>query len=259
MVKSFLGWERIARDITVLADDVFITSYPRSGNTWTRFLIGTLVHQNDTITFANVEQKVPDIYVNKNSSLLKVPRPRILKSHQSFDPRYRKVIYIVRDPRDVAVSFYHYHIKMGIIGEEYPLKQFMTRFVDGEVECFGSWGEHVGGWLGARGDTNGFLMLRYEDLLENTSRELLKVAAFLGLPHDEDRITRAIELSSADQMRKMEKEQFALWKPIKNSREDKPFVRVAKAGGWRDEMPAECSVQIEQAWASMMTKLGYLS
>lgn len=256
-VKALLGWERMVRDITILPDDVFLTSYPRSGNTWTRFLIGSLIHHDDPITFANIEKKVPDIYVNSDALLLKISRPRILKSHQSFDPRYRKVIYIVRDPRDVAISFYHFHIKMGLIDEEYPLQKFIARFVAGEVERFGSWGEHVGGWLGARGETSEFLLLRYEDLLKDTFGELNKVASFLGLPHDEARVTRAIELSSADKMRKMEKEQSALWKPIKNSRKDKPFVRGARAGGWRDEMPIECSTQIEAAWTSVMAKLAY--
>ena len=53
---------RIERDITIFPDDVFLTSYPRSGNTWTRFLIGNLIHQNETVTFLSVERLVPDMY-----------------------------------------------------------------------------------------------------------------------------------------------------------------------------------------------------
>lgn len=258
MAKSLMGWERIERDITILPDDIFLTSFPRSGNTWTRFLIGSLIHQDEPMSFANIEQRVPDIYVNRDSSLLKMSRPRILKSHQSFEPRYRKVIYIVRDPRDVAISFYHYHIKMGLLNEDSSLEHFVSRFVAGEVESFGSWGEHVGSWLGARGQSDGFLVLRYEDLLEDTPQELLRVASFLGLSLDQDRIERAIELSSADNMRRMEKEQSCQWKPIENSRKDKPFVRVAKAGGWNKDMPPECSRQIEEAWPTLMRQSGYL-
>ena len=42
-----------------------------------------------------------------------LPRPRVLKSHESFQPHYPSVIYIVRDPRDVAVSYYHHAMKWG--------------------------------------------------------------------------------------------------------------------------------------------------
>ena len=92
------------RSITVFPDDIFLVSYPKSGNTWMRFLIGNLLHQDEPITFSNIELKVPDIYQNSNRKLLQISPPRILKSHEYFDPRYKKTICIVRDTRDIAVS-----------------------------------------------------------------------------------------------------------------------------------------------------------
>ena len=44
----------------------------------------------------------------------RLPRPRILKSHECFQPQYPRIIYIVRDPRDICVSFYHPNLKWGI-------------------------------------------------------------------------------------------------------------------------------------------------
>src|SRR4051812_30861661 len=78
------------RNISVLPDDTFIVSYPRSGNTWTRFLIGSLFFK-EPITFESLEEKVPDIYQHSNKALLRVARPRILKSHEYFEPKYGKV------------------------------------------------------------------------------------------------------------------------------------------------------------------------
>jgi hypothetical protein len=101
---------RIERDITIFPDDVFLTSYPRSGNTWTRFLVGNLAHTEEAVTFLNVERLVPDMNKHGDYYLRHLPRPRILKSHEVFDPRYKRVIYIVRDPRDVAVSNYHWEM-----------------------------------------------------------------------------------------------------------------------------------------------------
>ena len=50
----------LEREITIFDDDVFLTSYPRSGNTWTRFLVGNFVNPNEPVTFLNVERLVPD-------------------------------------------------------------------------------------------------------------------------------------------------------------------------------------------------------
>src|SRR5438270_13523251 len=76
----------LEREITVFPDDVFLTSYPRSGNTWTRFLIGNLIYQDEPVTFANIESRLPEIYFNSDHYLRSLPRPRILKSHDSFQP-----------------------------------------------------------------------------------------------------------------------------------------------------------------------------
>src|SRR6266566_2478113 len=100
-----------ARGLTVYPDDTFLVSFPRSGNTWTRFLVCNLVNPDDPVTFVGIESRIPEIYDVPDRILRRFPRPRIIKSHESFDPRYRKVIYIVRDPRDVAVSYYEFQLK----------------------------------------------------------------------------------------------------------------------------------------------------
>src|SRR6267154_4705553 len=135
---------RIERDITIFPDDVFLTSYPRSGNTWTRFLVGNLVHQSEPVTFLNLEQIVPDMYKHADRTLRSLPRPRIMKSHECFDPRYKKIIYVVRDPRDVAVSNYHWEMKQRSMGDSYPIVTFVTRWMQPVYwDRLGSWRDHV--------------------------------------------------------------------------------------------------------------------
>jgi len=58
-------------------------------------------------------------------------------------------------------------------------------------------------------------------------------------------------------MRKLEKEQALAWSSTKDTRQDIPFVRAAKAGGWRSELPAGAVSQIEDAWGDVMQFLGY--
>lgn len=244
------------RRLTVFPDDIFIVSYPKSGNTWTRFLIGNLVHQHEPVTFANVEYRVPSIYVHPDRILRRLPR--LLKSHECFDPRYRKIIYIARDPRDVAVSCYHYYIKMGWLSETCSLQDFVPRFIVPEFEInFGSWADNVMSWVSMRQHSNMFLFLRYEDMLRQPELELARVASFLNIEPTPERLARAVALSAADRMRELEKEEGDKWALIKDSRKDKPFVREAKSGGWRKVLPTESVARIESAWGPVMEMFGY--
>ena len=249
---------RIERDITVFPDDVWLTSYPRSGNTWTRFLVGNLVHTTEAVTFLNVERLVPDMYKHSDRYMRNLPRPRILKSHEVFDPRYKRVIYIVRDPRDVAVSHYHFEMKQKSIPEGYSIDQFVSEWIAGHYwERIGNWGDHAISWLSTRQGRDGFVVVRYEDLIADPKQELVKVAHLLAIDPTPERLARAVDLSSADRMRQLESTQGDKWVQTRYMRQDKPFVRKATSGGWRSVLSAQAVAQIEAAWGDVMTSLGY--
>jgi hypothetical protein len=255
--KRVFGLHSPGRNLAVFPDDTFLVSFPKSGNTWARFLIANLVHPNEKIDFSNVNRVIPGPEVTPNRDLMRIPRPRIIKSHQYFDPRYQRVIYIVRDPRDVVVSQYHFQRKRKLVADQFPLADFVGRFLAGQTCFYGSWGEHVASWLATRHGQPGFLLLRYEDMVADTARELWKVASFLGLAASADQIVQAVERSSADTMRQLEKSQAQLFTSTKDTRQDIPFVRAAKAGGWRSALPEESALRIEQAWGHLIQWLGY--
>jgi hypothetical protein len=254
-----LGTDKAERNIAVYPDDTFLVSYPRSGNTWTRFLIANLMYPAENVTFANIERLIPDTSSQSSRALKRTPRPRIIKTHHYFDHRCRKVIYIVRDPRDVALSYYDFHRKYRQIEDNYPLESWVRDFVEGKLISadWGSWGENVASWLYTRGQSEDFLLLRYEDMTENPARELAKVARHLGKNATAEQLKRAVELSSADRMRELEKAEENQWVATKKHRKDIPFVRVAKAGGWRSKLPPQCIEQIESKWGRLMKTLGY--
>lgn len=262
--RVLAGRQMAGRGVTVLPDDVFLVSYPRSGNTWARFLISNLIFPEEPTTFANVESRIPEIYFNPDHVMRRLPRPRILKSHECFQPHYQRIIYVARDPRDVAISFYHHNVKWRNIPDNYPMEEFVPRFMAAEFDTrWGSWSDHIRSWLSMRQGRKEFLFLRYEDMKKDPISALRRIATFLqecsfpDLDVKEQTLAHAVEFSSPERMRTLEKEQAGQWVLTKQTRRDKPFVRTATAGGWKSILPPQSVTQIESAWGDIMSDLGY--
>jgi len=197
------------------------------------------------------------------------------------------VIYIIRDPRDVAVSLYFYAKKVKNIDDSFTLDAFIKRmFVPGR-SYNGTWGEHAGSWLvnatniseftspngartystgsapikmdaaGARGQGREFLLVRYEDLLQDPDGGLRRIAEFLGFEASPERIEQAVGRSSADSMRKLESAQNLQWVTTRETRKDIQFVREAKSGQWRTALSPSLVADIESAWGHLMRLVGY--
>jgi hypothetical protein len=164
----------------------------------------------------------------------------------------------VRDPRDVAISNYHWEMKLRSVREGCPIEEFVPLWMDGKFwRRIGSWADHVNSWLATRQGNDNFLLMRYEDLQGNQQRELARVAKFMGLNPDPARINQAIERSSAANMRKMEETQGKKWVATFHTRSDKPFVGKASSGGWRAILPAKTVTYMEAHWGPLMKQLGY--
>jgi Sulfotransferase domain len=259
IAKYLLGTDIAGRQLAVRPDDTFIVSYPRSGNTWTRFLIANLVYAGRPVTFANIEQLIPDAEAQSSRYMKRVPSPRIIKSHEYFDHRYPKVLYIARDPRDVAFSYYNFSRKYRQIPDDFPLERYVHDFVNGKLTSapWGTWAENVGTWVAARNGRPNFLLLRYEDLMERTEIELAKVATFFGLDPAPEKLRAAIAKSSSDRLRELEKKESTEWVTTKDKRSDIPFIGSAVAGNWKAKLPPAAVAEIEGAWGPLMASMGY--
>ena len=257
-IKRAFGLHRPGRELHIFPDDTFLVSYPKSGNTWTRMLIANLLCPAKPADFWTINRLVPELEGASKRDLARMARPRIIKSHFSFDSRYPRVIYIVRDPRDVVISEYHYQRKTRQIDDQYPLAEYVARFIAGKT-CpnDGSWGQNVASWIVTRQGDPSFLLIRYETLLSDTAGQLTKVAAFLGVAVTPQRLAEVVNLSSAERMRKLEATQSHASSLMKNGRKDVAFVRAARSGGWKAELSKSLAREIEMAWSPLMQHLGY--
>lgn len=244
------------RFLEVRQDDTFIVSYPRSGNTWLRFLIANLKFSGAEIDYSNIETFIPDIYVTSELRLRAMVGPRILKSHEAFDPRYRRVIYAVRDPRDVIVSQFTTlrRLRSDLIEESF--ERFVERQLAGEFDAwFGSWSANVNSWVHqSRADVD-MLTVRYEDLRQNTIETAEKIAAFLDVPCSTVAVHQAVDNSSRGRMNDLY-EQSGARLATRVGETSAGHLQPSKTPG-RPTITPRIEERIRQRYGTVMTALGY--
>jgi len=243
--------------LNVRHDDTFLVSYPKSGNTWMRFLIANLLQQNPPVGLLDADDLIPIVDGKSKKFFDNMKSPRIIKSHFSFIPAYKRVIYVVRDPRDVVMSQYHFQVKRGVLEKDTSLDNYVQRFIKGEVCAYGSWGENVGSWFATRRDDPNFLLVRYEDMLADVTSGAVRISNFLGLGQDANRIATAIDRSSLENMRRVEKAEGKKWDSTKGTKQEMSFFRSAKSGEGRAKLSRQSIEQIEKAWGPLMQSVGY--
>jgi hypothetical protein len=187
-------------------DDVFISSYPRSGTTWLQHTLLVLARDGDP-GFEHIDDVVPwferslALGVRTAADFDALPSPRIFKSHlpRAWLPPGRH-IYAVRDGRDVAVSYFHlYRSHLGFEGD---FDEFFERFLDGRLQ-YGSWFKHVAGWR-AEEHRPGVLVVAYEQMKRNLPAVMRQLDAFCGFGRSPERIDALAELCTFEYMKAQE-------------------------------------------------------
>lgn len=210
---------------TVYADDIFLISYPRSGNTWMRFLLAFIYYNCPPQDLKELETTIPDIHTSLDFINEKLPRPRIIKSHFSEMPPQGKILYLYRDGRDSLISFYFYL---------YPNSEKRPTFLDflnsGQKDTFvGNWSKHIQKALSFRKkEPYRIHMLKYESLVSNPEFQLSQVLKFLELSVSEENLKSAIHVCSLENLKQMEKQTRNLLPG------EKPFFRNGSLEQWRD-------------------------
>jgi aryl sulfotransferase len=270
----------------------WLVSYPKSGNTWMRIMLQSLrnggapVDINESIDSHILNREEFEEHFGVESSDLAAPEidavrpelhraiaraskdPLILRKvhdrcwltasgERVFPPEVsRGAVYIVRDPRDVAVSFAHAYgldLEEAVCYMGDSTKTFASnssRLTLQLSQPVGSWSEHVVSWLDDAAMP--LLLIRYEDMLAGSALELEKVARFLGIPAEA--CAQAAAASGFSTLREQEDK--------RGFRERVPaaarFFRQGRSGEGKEKLSIRLHERIKTDHGAVMKRLGYL-
>ena len=109
---------------------------------------------------------------------------------------------------------------------------------------FGLWEDHAIDWL-AQKDRENILFLSYEDLSEDTEREIRKIAKFLGLTVDQDVIDKVLKKGKFENMQQDKTCNYE-WFLREGAGAGEGFIRKGKVGGWKDTLSEEQSLCLDK-------------
>jgi len=232
-----------------VADDVFLVSFPKSGNTWLRNLVAGVIHGLDPelAPFELIADVIPG---HRNHYYKRFCTPMYFKSHFLPQPEYRRVVYILRDGRDAIVSNFH-HLA-AVRGKEVDFLKVVQSTVSLFPHC--KWHEHVEAWL-ANPYQAQMLVIRYEDLKKDAVQELRRFCQFAGVERDDAFLATMAQKAAFNKMRQKE---ALLGRGNPNWPRDKFFVRRGEIGSYKDEMPPEVLEIFLNEAGETLRKLGYL-
>jgi aryl sulfotransferase len=275
---------------------IWLASYPKSGNTWLRLALQclrrgdasldindahgrpmisssralfdrTLNIESSDLTPEEVEAARPALYAQLAARIRGCP---ILKVHDAWTttsggaPIFPAsasagVIYLVRDPRDVAVSFSS-HLGMPIdtliaqMGDSrFSIALAQNTITNQVPQRLLTWSAHVESWL----DTSGLpmMLVRYEDMIADMQAVLTRVATFAGIETDAASIAQAAVSVQFSTLREQEATRGFRERPTASPR----FFRRGIAGAWRDELTSAQAERIVGQHAAVMRRLGYIT
>jgi len=180
-------------------DRVLLCSFPKSGNTWLRFIFANIAYISggftERVDFHSIDRYAPTIRGNRRiDNVYNIPEcPLMLKTHFPWIRQFEKYpsLLVVRNPEDVMVSYFIY------MNEEkgkcfHDISSFIRHWRYG----IPAWVNYHSTWIGRAN-----AVVRYENILDNAVEELMKVLQVLGYYFDENLIRRAVKLSTKRNMR----------------------------------------------------------
>ncbi len=256
------GRYTLSRHIATRRGDICYTSFPKSGSTWLANVIYLITHRGETPADRTLRSCLNWVesswtYPRSVQELDAQPSPRIFKSHMPWDMALGgnpagnpcKYLYIARNPKDVAVSYFHFESDKQWSGNyNGPWEHWLRMFMEGRVQR-GDWFDHVLSWWAFR-DAENMLFLHYEDLNRDFRGELNRIAQFLGYSLTQKEHALITHKASFDYMRE---DRFTNHQEITDL---ETFFRKGKIGSWRELFTPDQSEAFDRLCAERIAGSG---
>ncbi|XP_069898631.1 sulfotransferase 1A1-like [Dipodomys merriami] len=265
MIKYFAEGTRLLQDFQARDDDLLVSTYPKSGTTWVSEILDIIYQGGDLekCRRAPIYMRVPFLEFTSpgvpsgREALESAKPPRLLKTHlplallpQSLLDQKVKVIYIARNAKDVAVSYYNFHLMAKVHPDPGTWDSFLEKFMDGKVS-YGSWYQHVREWWELR-HTHPVLYLFYEDMKENPKREIRKILDFLGRSVPEETIDLIVQHTTFKEMKKNPMTNYTTIPSHHMDHSVSPFMRKGITGDWKNTFTEAQNKRFDAHYADKM-------
>ncbi|XP_078144234.1 cytosolic sulfotransferase 3-like [Centroberyx gerrardi] len=259
------NWDNV-QNFKARPDDIVIATYPKAGTTWVSYILDLLYFGQmspERQTSIPIHERVPFLEIN-NPSLPtgidlaeKLPTsPRLIKTHlpvqlvpKSFWEQNCRIVYVARNAKDNAVSYFHFGRMNMLQPEPGDWSSFLQRFMEGKM-VFGPWYDHVTGWWEKKQTHSKLLYLFYEDLIEDTGREIDRLCSFLGLSPSAEEKETVIRGVQFDNMKKNKMTNYSTVQVM--DLKVSPFMRKGKVGDWKNHFTVAQSEQFDEDYKKKM-------
>ena len=275
---------------------IWLASYPKSGNTWVRLfldsLLNTEINKIDlnnikitqfplrknfdglNINIDNIEEFVSNCIVAQEKINLD-NSVKIFKTHNAFwkaghyaftnEVNTKGVIYIVRDPRNVITSLKNHYSQNNdeafnmMINDKAIIGSKKNKTEKNLPTVLSSWSNHYNSW---KKMNKNYLLIKYENLLNNTYEEFSKIAVYMnnhfGLNLNKKEIEEAIETCNFENLKKLEIE-HGFNESAKDKRGNpKKFFFLGPKNNWENILDNSTKERLEKVFKKEMLELGYL-
>ncbi|XP_075883144.1 cytosolic sulfotransferase 2-like [Nelusetta ayraudi] len=248
-------WDKI-QNFQAKPDDILIATYPKAGTTWVSYMLDLLYfgqEPSERETSVAIYDRVPFLerkglspgliapslilYVGVDLANNLKTTPRIIKTHlpiqllpKSFCEQNSKIVYVARNAKDNAVSYFHMDRMTLTQPDPGDWSCYIQRYMDGQV-LYGSWYDHVNGWWKKKQTYPNLHYMFYEDMVEDTGRELDKLCSFLGLSPSAEQKKEILVGVQFDQMKKNNMVNYS--KFVLMDFNVSTFMRKGKVGDWK--------------------------
>ncbi|XP_043292506.1 sulfotransferase 2A1-like [Cervus canadensis] len=231
----------VQENFIIKDEDVLLLTYPKSGTNWLMETVCLIHSKGDPkwIQSVPIGERSPWVEAFRGYNLLKDKEgPRFITSHlpvqlfpRSFFKSKAKMIYLIRNPRDVLVSGYFFWRSAKLVKKPQSLEQYFEWFIQGNV-VFGSWFDHTRGWMSMR-DKENFLILSYEEMKWDTRSTVEKICQFLGKKLEPEELNSVLRNSSFQAMKENNMSNSSLLKG-RYLEENGELLRKGVTGDWKN-------------------------